>query len=200
MNNHDMTWHAVRSIHQQIMKVNASQYPTVYQDLGIDPNNLGCIMLDTAPVVVSDIIKLEDLLEVDPIEHPHMQGIVSENVPHLTLLYGLMRPGPELQKHVDSVLDGWKMKEVVIDDIAIFETEKDSEPCVCIVALLVVTDELAEANARLRLLPHIDTYPEYKPHITLAYLKADSDWQAYVEPLSQRLRKAVTTKGLNYGD
>jgi hypothetical protein len=32
-------------------------------------------------------------------------------------------------------------------------------------------------------------------------LKADSDWQAYVEPLSERLRgKAVKAKDLNYGD
>jgi 2'-5' RNA ligase len=108
-----------------------------------------------------------------------MQGIVSGNVPHCTLLYGLLRPGPELQKHVDAVLKGWKAEDVTIDDIAIFETSQDDEACVCIVALLVVTDELAEANARLRLLPHIDTYPDYKPHITLAYLKADSDWQAY---------------------
>jgi hypothetical protein len=119
-------------------------------------------MLDTEPVVVSDIIKPEDLLEVDPAEHPHMQGIVSENVPHCTLLYGLLRPGPELQKHVGAVLDGWKADKVTVDDIAIFETSQDDEPCVCIVALLIVTDELAEANARLRLLPHIDTYPEYK--------------------------------------
>jgi hypothetical protein len=51
-----------------------------------------------------------------------------------------------------------------------------------------------------RLLPHIDTYPEYKPHITLAYLKADSDWQTYVEPLSERLRGAsVGAKGLTMG-
>jgi hypothetical protein len=32
-------------------------------------------------------------------------------------------------------------------------------------------------------------------------LKADSDWQAYVEPLSARLRGTkVTAKGINYGD
>jgi hypothetical protein len=44
-------------------------------------------------------------------------------------------------------------------------------------------------------------YPEYKPHITLEYLKADSDWQSYVEPLSERLRGAsVKAEGLNYGE
>jgi hypothetical protein len=48
---------------------------------------------------------------------------------------------------------------------------------------------------------YIDTYPDYKPHITLAYLKADSGWQAYVEPLSDRLRGAsVKAVGLNYDD
>jgi hypothetical protein len=48
---------------------------------------------------------------------------------------------------------------------------------------------------------HLDTFPDYKPHITLAYLKADSDWQAHVEPLSERLRgTSVNVTGLNYGD
>ena len=41
-------------------------------------------------------------------------GIVSENVPHCTLLYGLLWPGPELQKHGDAVLEGWKAEDVTI--------------------------------------------------------------------------------------
>jgi 2'-5' RNA ligase len=126
---------------------------------------------------------------------------VSENVPHCTLLYGLLRPGPELRKHVDTVLKGWEAKDVTVAGVAIFETSKDDVDCVCIVAQLEITDELVEANARLRLLPHIDTHAEYLPHITLAYLKADCDWQAYVRPLSDRLRgMSVNAVGVNYGD
>jgi hypothetical protein len=51
-------------------------------------------VLDTEPVIVSDIIKPEDLLEVDPVEHPHMQGVVSENVPYSTCCTGCCVLGP----------------------------------------------------------------------------------------------------------
>jgi hypothetical protein len=36
---------------------------------------------------------------------------------------------------------------------------------------------------RLSLLPHIDTFPEYKPHVSLAYIRADQvdHWQWALE-------------------
>ena len=100
--------------------LNSTNFPEVYEWLGIDTGNLGCIMLNTAPLEVSDIIPEADLYFADPKLHPHTQGIVSEAVPHVTLLYGLLRSGLELKPHVDMIMAGWSIKEVVIDQVNFF--------------------------------------------------------------------------------
>jgi 2'-5' RNA ligase superfamily len=182
-------------------QISASQFPQVYTDLGIDPGKLGCIMLDVEPIQVSNLILYDDLYHADPDEHPWMQGIVSESVPHVTLLYGLLRSGIELKKHVDAVLDGWTPQDVSIATIDVFPSNDPDESYVTLIAKLAVTPNLLEANARLKLLPHIDTFPTYQGHITLAYLNDSSDYQGYISTLNNALRgKTVKAVGLNYGD
>jgi len=41
--------------------VSSSHFPQVYEDLGIDTNQLGCIMVDTEPIEVSSVIDPEHL-------------------------------------------------------------------------------------------------------------------------------------------
>lgn len=74
-------------------QVSSRNFPQVYEDLGIDTNTLGCIMLDVEPIEVSSVIDPEDLYH-DP-EDEFAQGVISEDSPHVTLLYGLAveRPG-----------------------------------------------------------------------------------------------------------
>ena len=68
-------------------QLSAQQYASVYQELGIDTNNLGCIMLNTEPLKVSDILSPDELYYANNDEHKYVSGIVSETVPHLTVLY-----------------------------------------------------------------------------------------------------------------
>lgn len=182
-------------------QITASQFPQVYIDLGIDPGKLGCLMLDTEPVQVSDIILYDDLYYADPAKHPHTQGIVSETVPHVTLLYGFLRSATELKKHIGAVLDGWKPEDVVISTIDVFPSNDPDENYVTLIAKLEVTPNLAEANSRLKLLPHLDTFSSYQPHITLAYINDSSDYQGYISTLNNKFQgKTIAAKGLNYGD
>ncbi len=183
-------------------QITASQFPQVYADLGIDPGKLGCMMLNTEPIVVSNLILYDDLYYSDPEKHPYMQGIVSEEVPHVTLLYGLLRSGPELKKHIDAVLDGWTPQDVSIEAIDVFPSNDPDESYVTLIAKLEMTPNLIEANARLKLLPHLDTFPMgFQGHITLAYLNDSSDYQGYIQKLNQAFQgKTVKALGLNYGD
>lgn len=181
--------------------LNSKDFPQVYTDLGISTSNLGCIMLDTQPIVNSDVIKSEDYFVSEKDDLSFVKGNVSEDVPHVTLLYGLLRSGPEMQKHVDAVLTGWELPELIIDKISFFYSNDSDEHYVAIVALMRVTPELMEGNARLRFLPHIDTFPEYKPHVTLAYVKAESDWQSYVEALNEKYAdSSLRAEAINYGN
>lgn len=181
-------------------EVTAHQFPDVFKQLGIDLGNLGCIMLDTGPLKVSDLIKPEDLYKSD--KHKYIDGVVSETVPHVTLLYGLMRSGPELQLHIDQVLEGWELKAVTVAGVSYFESREADESYYCIIAKLKVTPELLDGNARLKFLPHIDGFPTYQPHITLAYIKHDETVRdELIYALNERFAgKLVNVQGINYGD
>lgn len=178
-------------------EVKSTDYPTVYEDLGIDTGNLGCVMIATDPLVISDIIDEEDYYYST--EHKYINGNVSEDVPHVTLLYGLMRSGPELKKHIASVLAGWSYPDILIDSVGFFYGSNSEY--VTIIAFVNVTDQLLEGHQRLSLLPHINTFGSYKAHITLAYVKTSSDFQGYVDQLNERFaNKTITAKGIDIGD
>ena len=183
-------------------QISAGQFPQVYADLGIDPSKLGCLMLNTEPIQVSNIILYDDLYYSDPEKHPYMQGIVSEVVPHCTLLYGFLRSATELKKHIDAVLDGWTPGDLTIAEAGFFPGNDPDENYVTLIAKLEATPNLVEANQRLKLLPHIETFPTgYQPHVTLAYLNGYSDYQSYIQTFNHAFQgKTVKVLGLNYGD
>lgn len=193
-------------------EISSRNFPEVYEDLGIDTGNLGCIMIDTVPIAISDVIPEDALYYSD--EHEYVKGNVSENVPHMTLLYGLLNSGPAMKKHVERVLEwpvindglttpadppAWFPPKVYIDEVSFFYGA-DSD-FVTIIALVQVNPGLLEGHQRLSLLPHINTFGEYKPHITLAYVKASSDWESYVRKLNEKYTgTGVPTVGINLGD
>lgn len=182
------------------MTRNSNQYPELYKSLGIKLNDLGCIMLDTEAPFSADDYELEkDLYFAKNPEFKWINGAVGTRDAHVTLLYGLLEKGPVWQEHVDTVLDGWTAEPVEIEEVGIFPSPFDTEPYGCIVAKLTVTDNLLDAHKRLSLLPHINTYADYTPHVTLAYVTEDSAdyWQ---EVFSWDLEgKVLKPKGLNYG-
>jgi hypothetical protein len=161
-----------------------------------DDDYRGCIMIDTEKIPVAQYVKNADK---DLFENPKWeQGpIPAETKPHATLLYGLLNNGNIWKDKVDLVLKDWKMDTVRIEEVSYFDTE-DSY---AVIGLLEVTDELLDANQRLSLLPHLNTFSEYHPHITLAYVKKDADVDKWVKSLGKKYNgQIVSTKSINYGD
>jgi len=176
----------------------AHDFKQVYEDLGYDLSKLGCIMLDLEPV---DFFVLPDeLYYAKNKDRFWIDGIVAAKTPHVTLLYGLLRSGQEYKKHVDAVLEGVELSNVEIDHVGYFDSPYEDEDYYCIVAHLKITDELTEANEKLKFLPHINTFPGYKAHFTLAYIKKD---EAYRDLLLEDLTTLAGTKvkagSINYG-
>jgi len=186
-------------------QISAYQFISMYENLGYDIGRLGCIMLDIDPEDlgkrVSEAIKPEEVY-VDEDPASYATGIVAGE-PHVTLLYGLLRSGPEMQKHILQVLNSGNVcpPTVQIDEVGYFDSPKADEPYYCIVAHLVITPELQECNERLKFLPHINTFPGYKAHMTLAYIKEDELVRdRVIEELNTMLRgRLLPTKGLNFG-
>ena len=114
------------------------------------------------------VFKQDDLYYSE--NFPWVKGLVLNKNPHITLLYGLLE-SVKLE-HVETVLKGWNPPKFEIDYYDYFESPNDEE-YYCIIGKIKLTPEILEAHQRLSLLPHINTFFEYKPHLTIAYIKKD---------------------------
>lgn len=168
--------------------------------MDIEISSLGCVMLDVEPLDLSDVIPEDWAYVSENPERKWVSGI--QTAAHVTLLYGLLHNANQIKSAVDEVLDGWKPQAVSVNAYDMFPSPWEDEPYGCVVARqLAPSPNLVQAHQRLSLLPHINTYPEYKPHITLAYVKKDR-----VKDTLQALQKKFPLPrsfkpiGLNYGD
>lgn len=153
---------------------NANNFIEMYSEMGINVDKLGCIMLN----VDGSIFKKPEEEILYYTKHPDrfwINGFVAGKVPHVTLLYGLLESGVKNKAYVDKVLEGWDIENVTINDIGYFDSPYPDEPYYCIVAHINVDNLLFEGHSRLELLPHINTFLTYKPHITIAYIKKDEN-------------------------
>lgn len=132
----------------------------------------GCVMLYFNPVkdfvAYQNTIKQEDLYIADD-----NGGYGIETEPHCTLLYGL-HEGVKVTD-VSQILSEITFGDCVIHNPSLFENEKFDvlkfdvtyQPAPYYNGL----DFLHIANEKLNKLPNTQTYPDYHPHMTVAYLK-----------------------------
>ena len=139
-----------------------------------DSYEFGCAMIEVPFGDWSQITEMIDPADVYEVEGDRSYGI-QEN-PHVTILYGLHKSvSPEDLKEVLDSFDG-ELK-VRISGIGIFENEGFD-----VVKLNVVPDGgLQQLHDMISELPNSDQYPEYKPHITIAYVKKGSG-KKYEDP------------------
>lgn len=123
----------------------------------------GCVMVGL------DISNWDSLTsEIDPndVYHPEDPAKGVETNPHVTILYGLNK-GVTVEQ-VKSVFDNFHGDiKVEINGVGIFENEEFD-----VVKLNVIPSEsLRTLHDELKKFPNSDQYPEYKPHITIAFVK-----------------------------
>jgi hypothetical protein len=194
----------------------AHEYPEVYRGLGLNLNTLGCVMLDLEPVPqLTTIIQdhkdgsqvnydryMADYWHISPNpERFWIDGYVVDKKPHVTLLYGLLQTAKNYQWHIEQVLNGWNLDEVQIDHFGYFPSPYQDEEYYCIVGHIKITDKLLEGHERLCMLPHIKTFPGYKAHVTVAYIKKDDAIRdEFIRDLDAHFSgKSLRATGLNFG-
>lgn len=184
----------------------AHDFPEVYKWLGLNLSTLGCVMLDLEPLQIPNYtiqeyesgsqvnydtwIKEKLYFAVDKTRF-WIDGWVADKVPHVTLLYGLLETAKNYEPHIEAVLKDWKLEEVEIEDIGYFDSPYPDEPYYCIVAHIKKTPELVEGHERLCMLPHVKTFPGYKAHMTICYIKKD---ERFRDDLINQLRVNVGKK------
>lgn len=97
-------------------------------------------------------IKSEDLISL-------------EYVPHITIKYGLHTNDPH------PLLSVVKAENPI--EVKFGRTEIISKDDTDVLVVKVFSPDLRRINARIkRMLPHTETYPKYRPHLTIGYLRA----------------------------
>lgn len=173
-------------------------------DLGVHIRDLGCVMLDVEPLDIKGAIPDDWAYTSSNPNLRHVSGIQTEA--HITLLFGLLYNANAIRAAVDEVLDGWEPGDLYTQSIGAFPSPMPDEPYSCIIAEVEMRKPLLDAHARLSLLPHINTHPDYRAHVTIAYVHKDRQADAI-----EAVRRALGTRdifthvplvpiGLNYGD
>lgn len=103
----------------------------------------------------------EDILYIDP-EVEHVVG--RELEPHITILYGLFTEDVRI---VEEALSNCDPITFVLGKVGSFEQDKYD----VIFVEVEPIGELLTAREKLLQLPHQLSFPDYNPHITLAYVK-----------------------------
>lgn len=158
---------------------NIHEFDDLMADMNIHIDELGCVMLPMEPINIfsegrEDLLDVEDLYISENPSKPWVNGDVSNNA-HITLLYGLLYPAHRQPRNIERVLDGWEKPEfLVIEEFDVFPSPDKSEPDYAAIVAKVDDDSLEEAHARLSYLPHVNTFPKYKPHMTLCYVRLES--------------------------
>jgi 2'-5' RNA ligase len=192
-------------------EVKAHDYKEIYEMLGYNLSNLGCLMLDTEPINISYALGMDDGTGIISPSFPAyyaknkerfwIDGYVADKTPHLTLFYGFLQEAGCFKTHIEKLLKDTNISTVKISEVSFFDSPYEDEPYYCIVAKIEKTDDLIEAHNKMTLLPNIQTFPDYKPHITIAYIVKDETIRDnFIEYLKKELLgKELKVIGLNYG-
>lgn len=164
---------------------------------GLSKDDLECVMLDL-PIfdvvgALGDAFNPDDLYYSD--DDQWVSGLVGDSIPHVTLLYGI-HPSPDYEIKVLSLLEGWEPPTIFLEEAMVFE----SEDYYCVVMKVQKTGLLISANKRLCELDYTNDYPDYTPHVTMAYIKKTADKDLWIAKLTEAFsKKAITPYGLNLG-
>lgn len=185
---------------------NAHSYEEMYKELGIGLDDLGCVMLNLKLTPrfqeIRDGFKEDMYVSKNPKRH-WIRGWVASD-PHLTLFYGLLADAKEWALHIKDLISDIELNFLKVENVGFFESPYEDEPYYCIVANIVPSEALMEMHKRIEFLPHINTFTEYRPHITLCYLKKEKG-EAYrdfaIRQFADMLRgEELQARGINFGE
>ncbi len=172
-----------------VQKKERNSMPKLPLPEGLDTPDLECVMINVPTLDIQraagDLWDEDALFYGDIPKLKYAQGAVAEENAHLTLLFGL-HPSNSYEASVLMALDGWDLPDILINEVKYFPSRVEGQNYICLYAEVVKSAGLLAGRARLEELPYSDEFDEYKPHISLVYLKTDTgvDTQAWIDALN----------------
>lgn len=127
----------------------------------------GCVMIYPK---IENWKEITSIINSDDVYNSSDPAYGIENSPHITLLYGLH--SNVSKEDVENILSKFKGKDINISINGIGKFDGDDK--FSVVKLNVDSPILHEINKELKKLPHTSDYPDYKPHMTIAYVRPGS--------------------------
>lgn len=137
------------------------------------PYKFGCLMLKTD---LKNWSKFLNLIDDNDLYNDETNHHGKEKEPHVTILYGLHEE-IKLQDIKNILHDVELPISGTVVNIGVFE-QKDYD----VLKFELKSKELTKLNNLIKKLPHTSDYPNYKPHLTLAYLKKGNS-EKYLDKL-----------------
>ncbi len=189
----------------ELPRISGGMFPDIYESLGLDTENLGCLMIDVEPFETTALVTNgeNDLYIGDNGVHTFGEPLVK----HVTLFHGFLQSATVFAPFIDEILDGWEIPDVPILGVSAFPKGPNADYTVIKLDVLP-TPELLWGHDAVSLLPHIDFHPQYHPHVTAAYVidgPSDVSWaDSIVDKWVQTLDavfagNTLNSLGLNYG-
>lgn len=158
-------------------------------------SDYNCIMIGYGPI--KEIENIQDNIDVNDVyngedNNDNTYGIEKE--PHVTLLYGLATN--VTWDDVKEYLLPLNEYSTILYNLSLFENEKFD-----VLKMDVKSPKMDETNKALRdNLPHDELYPNYHPHLTVAYLKPGKG-KKYVKQMLHKIIELTPKEYLySYGE
>ena len=153
-------------------------------------NEYGCVMvyLDVDKdkwESLLDKIDKEDLYE--PEDDP---SYGKESKPHVTALYGLHADISD--KDIEKEILNVKKPKIKVGGISAFKNDKFD-----VLKFDIESKDMHKINKNFREFPHTNSYPDYHPHMTIAYLKPDKS-DKYIKKLRDDIDIEITPSHIVY--
>jgi hypothetical protein len=131
-------------------------------------HDFGCVMLHFD---FPEMNKIQDMINPDDIyTDPEDDSYGLETDPHTTLLYGL-HDGVSTED-IKKTLDKFTFELCRLDNSSVFENKEYDVLKYDVMYATRGGAFLHKANNELKKFPYTSDFPEYHPHLTIAYLKS----------------------------
>jgi len=157
-------------------------------------DHYGCVMMDSKIKDWEDYHTAgidEDDVYIKPLD----QSYGLETKPHVTVLFGIHEDEIDPETIANVIKSNMKPLTVKVDEIDVFEGPEYD----VVKYNIPISDELQGYHDLFKKFPNTQTFPEYKPHMTIAYVRS-GEGKKYKRKLREPFEVTFTDGVYSYHD